>query len=146
MARLQGTLHLTRSVLTEVVHDPATERQNVVSGTAGGVGGGGNKVDQITQSGGFRQYGNGNIRLILGSAQGRTQTLALRALTPSQVEVVKSLVGHTVCYRDTYGRKVYGAFLDIQINTIPFSGKVETDTLLHDIGLVIQSVTYDEAV
>lgn len=145
MAALTGTLYLDRSVLSEVVSDANDPKRVVVSGTASGVGGGVGKTDQITQSGSFRQYGNGNTRLILGSGQGRTQTLALRAIPSSDVEAVKALLGHTICYRDTYGRKVFGAFLDIQITALAFSGLYEDGSLLHDVAMVIQSVTYDEA-
>lgn len=146
MAALEGRLLLSRCTVTEVVSDPDTPKVHLVAGTAGGVGGGGAKVDQIQQSGGFRQYGNGNIRLILGSAQGRNQTLALRALTPSQVEAITGLLGRTIVYRDPYGRRIFGAFLELSVNTIPFSGTPEDGTLLADIGLTIQSVTFNEVV
>jgi hypothetical protein len=146
MAVLTGTLFLTRAILTEVTENPNDAKTNVVAGTAGGVGGGGSKVDSITQDGAFRQYGNGNVRLILGSAVTRTQTFALRALTPSQVDAVESLVGQTVCYRDTYGRRVFGAYLSVAITDIPFSGTPQAGTLLTDVGLTIQSVTYTEVV
>lgn len=146
MTALSGTLYLKRAVLTEVVEDPGATPRSVVAGTAGGVGGGAGKSDETKQEGSFRTYGNGNTRLILGTAQTRTQTFALRALTPDQVQTVRDLVGHTVVYRDTYGRRIFGAFLGIAVSDIPHSGKPEDNTLLTDVGLVIQSVTYDEAV
>lgn len=144
MTALTATLYLDRSVLTEVVSDSNDPKRAVVSGTAAGVGGGVGKTDQITQAGSFRQYGNGNTRLILGSGQERTQTFALRAIPASDVETIKALLGHTVCYRDTYGRKVFGAFLGIQITALAFSGLYEDGSLLHDVAMVVQSVTYDE--
>ena len=146
MTTLSGTLYLRRAVLTEVVEDPNVIPRSVVAGTAGGVGGGSGKSDAETRDGAFRSYGNGNTRLVLGSGTSRTQTFALRALTPDQVATVRELIGHTVCYRDTYGRRIFGAFLGVQVTDIPLSGRPEDNTLLTDIGLVIQSVTYDEAV
>lgn len=146
MATLTGTLFLTRAILTEVTENPNDAKTNVVAGTAGGVGGGGSKVDTITQDGEFRTYGNGNTRLILGSAVSRTQSFALRALTPSQVVAVQSLMGQTVCYRDPYGRRVIGAYLSVAMTDIPFSGTPQAGTLLTDVGLAIQSVTYNEVV
>lgn len=140
MTALSGTLYLDRAILSEVVEDPNVVPRVIVAGTASGIGGGLGKPDDIAQTGSFRSYGNGNTRMILGAGQSRTQTLALRALTPAQVQTVKDLVGHTVCYRDTYGRRVFGGFLTPQIVNIAFSGG------LADIGLVIQSVTYVEAV
>lgn len=131
---------LDRMVLSEVVSDPNVTPRFVVAGSAGAVGGGSGKVDSIEQIGGFRQYGNGNTRLILGSGQTRTQTFALRALTPDQVQTVKDLMGRTVCLRDTYGRRIFGAYLAPSISNIPGSGG------LADVGLVFQTTTYDEAV
>lgn len=143
MTTLQGTLNLDRTVLAEVTEDPNVTPVVIVAGSAGSASGGSaslGKTDTLTQSGEFRQYGNGNTRLILGSGQSRTQTLVLRLLTPTQLQQVMDLTGHTVVYRDTYGRRIFGAFLELSMTTIPFSGG------LTDVGLVVQSVTYDEAV
>lgn len=137
---LKGAVHLDRATLTEVVEDPNTEARYVVAGTSGSVGGGNGKVDALTLDGEFRSYGNGFTRLITGSGSTRTQTLALRALTPDQIEVVKALVGHKVLYRDTYGRRIFGGFLGWSITNIAFSGG------LADVGLVIQTVSHDEEV
>lgn len=137
---LKGAVHLDRTTLTEVVEDPNTEARYVVAGTSGSVGGGNGKVDALTLDGEFRSYGNGFTRLITGSGSTRTQTLALRALTPDQIEVVKALVGHKVLYRDTYGRRIFGGFLGWSITNIAFSGG------LADVGLVIQTVSHDEEV
>ena len=143
MTTLTTTLLLDRSVLSEVVEDPNVEPIVVVSGTAGsttGASGAGGKVEEIALEGSFRQYGNGNVRLVLGAGKAQTQTFALMAVAPAQVEDVKSLLGHKVCYRDTYGRRIFGAFIDVQIAVIPFSGG------LANIALVLQTVTHDEEV
>jgi hypothetical protein len=149
MATLQGTLILTRAVVSEVVSNPNTVPRYVVSGTSSSIqsgGGGSTKVEAVQQSGAFRQYGNGNVRLILGSAYGRTYPFALMALSPAQVATLTALLGHTVCYRDPYGRKMYGAFLDMQISNVPHSGKPEDGSLLTNVGITLQSVSYNEVV
>lgn len=145
MTTLSGTLNLKRAALLfEVTEDPNVTPRYVVAGTMGAVSSGGSaqvgKADAFTQDGAFRNYGNGNTRLILGSSNTRTQTFAFRALTDAQVATLNELVGHTVIYCDTYGRRVIGGFLGTTAMSIPLSGG------LTDLGLVIQSVTYDEAV
>lgn len=149
MATLAGTLTLTRAVVSEVVSNPNTVPRFVVSGTSASVqssGGGSAKVESLQQSGEFRQYGNGNTRLILGSAYGRTYPFALIALSPAQVATLTALLGHTVCYRDPYGRKMFGAFLDMQISNVPHSGKPEDGSLLTNVGITLQQVSYTEGV
>lgn len=143
MATLQGTLALYRAVLSEVTEDPNVAPRTVVAGTSASVqasGGGQTKMDDINQSGQFRSYGNGNTRLILGSNTTRTQTLALMAITEADIATLQALLGHTVCYRNPNGVKMFGAFLDMQVSRLPGSGG------LANVGLVIQSVTHDEAV
>jgi hypothetical protein len=142
MTTLTATQTLRRAVLSEVVEDPNTTPTVVVAGTAATTSGnsGTGKVEEIQQEGSFRVYGSGNVRLILGAGKAQTQTLALMAISAADVENVKSLLGHKVLYRDTYGRRVFGAFLDVQIAAIPFSGG------LYNLGLVIQTVSHTEAV
>lgn len=143
MATLEGTLALYRAVLTEVTEDPNVAPRSVVAGTSASVqstGGGQTKMDTTTQAGAFRSYGNGNTRLVLGSNKTRTQTLALMAITEADITTLTELLGHTVCYRNPNGVKMFGAFLDMQVARLPGSGG------LANVGLVIQSVTYDEAV
>lgn len=144
MATLQGTLSLDRTSVVEVTEDPNVAPRYVVAGSAGSVSQGGSammgKSDVITQDGAFRTYSNGVTRLILGSGQSRVQTLALRMLTADQVATLQDLVGHTICYRDTYGRRIFGAFLALSILSLPLSGGMT------DVGLEVQSVTYDEEV
>lgn len=149
MATLAGTLTLNRTILTEVTGNPNVLPRFVVAGSAGsisGATGGQTKMDEQAQSGSFRQYGNGNTRLILGAAIQRVQTFALMALNPTQVATLRALLGHTVCYRDPNGTKVFGAFLDLNVSNVPHSGKPEDGSLLTNVGIQIQSVTFNEAV
>lgn len=117
----------------------------VIAGSAGSVGGGGNRTDEIVLEGTFRSYANFVTRLITGTAQIQVETLAVIGLTWTQVNALKTMLGQTVLFRDSYGRRIYGAFLDIIITDIPLSGKAY-DTLQTDVGLVIQAINYSEVV
>lgn len=137
---LQATVHLKRVTVA-----PVTDlSQQVVSGSAGSIGGGGSRNDNFTMTGSFRTYANGVTRLLTGTSNSRAQTLVLRALTPDQVTLLYSMVGKTCLFRDSYGRHLYGAFLVTDATDLPLSGEPGDNTLLTDIALVIQSVTYTE--
>lgn len=117
----------------------------VIGGSAGGTGGGGARTDEISLEGSFRSYANFVTRLVTGTAQTQIETLAIRALTWDQVSALKALIGQTCLFRDSYGRRIYGAFLDVVLTDIPLSGAAYDD-LMTDVALVFQAVTYDEAV
>lgn len=149
MATLGATLHLTRTVVSEVTENPNVPPRYVVAGTSGSImasGGGQTKIDEIVQAGSFRSYGDESVRLILGAGQTQTQTLALMALTPDQVDTLTDLIGHTICYRNPLGQRIFGAFLSMQISRLPGSGTIEDNTLLANVGLSIQTISYDETV
>lgn len=138
---ISGTVLLDR-VFVNLATDPT---QYFSCGSAGGIGGGGQRADTLVQQGEFRSYANNNTRLILGSTSTRTLTIAFRALTPAQVTMAESFVGKTVLIRDTYGRKMYGAYTVITQADIPLSGDANT-TLLTDLQVNFTQVTYNEAV
>lgn len=117
----------------------------VIAGSAGSTGGGGSRTDEVTLEGSFRNYANFVTRLITGTAQTQIESLAVRSLLPTQLKLLKSMIGQTCLFRDSYGRRIYGSFLDVVITDIPRSG-VANDTLQTDVALVFQAVTYDEAV
>lgn len=132
---LEATLRLTRAHVA-LADDPTV---SVKSGTSG-------RNDQYAREGAFRSYANGVTRLILGSGNRRVQSLTMRALTPTQVATLNSMLGRTCIFRDTYGRKVYGSFLDLTAKDIPLSGRPGTNTLLTDVTLSFVSTTYTEGV
>lgn len=115
--------------------------QYVAAGSAGGIGGGGSRADTFTQAGEFRPYANGRTRLIQGVATSRVlDPLVLRACTPAQVAKLKAWTGEIVQVRDSYGRLLYGAYLQPIVSDIPLSGTAGVD-LLSDVQLVITEVT-----
>lgn len=138
---LTCTLYFGRAFIG-LASDPSTA---FACGTAGSVGGGGSRSNETDLEGSFRAYANGVIRLITGSTKVQVETVVLRALTPIQLALIESWIGKTVLFRDTYGRKIYGAFLSIVQTTIPLSGKAHATTLT-DVALAIQALTYTEAV
>lgn len=138
---LQATLQLDRAFLN-LVADPSVY---VSCGTSGAIGGGGQRQDIFARGGSFRTYANNVTRLILGATSNRVNTFALRALTPAQLAILNQMVGQTVLFRDTYGRRIYGSFLITTATDIPHSGKAHDD-LKTDVGITFVELTYDEAV
>lgn len=139
---LTAQLTLDRAFIN-LASDPS---QYVVCGTAGAVGGGGTRTDTVTQEGSFRQYANYNTRLIQGTARSRILApLVLRACTPAQVAQILAFIGKTILFRDTYGRRIWGSYLSPAITDIPRSGQAGS-TLLSDVAITIQEITYDEGV
>lgn len=138
---LLASVNLERSFIA-LASDPANF---VICGTSGSIGGGGSRTDEIAQEGEFRNYANSVTRLILGSSKTRTQTVTLRALTPTQVRMIESWIGQTILFRDSYGRRSFCSYLVIDETDIPLSGKANS-TLMTDVSIVVQLVSYIEAI
>lgn len=116
--------------------------QYVAVGSAGAIGGGSARSDTFTQGGEFRNYANSNTRLIQGTSTTRVLSpLVLRALTPDQVAKIQAWVGQTVQFRDSYGRRLYGAYLQPVVTDIPLSGTAGS-TLQTDVQISITEITY----
>jgi hypothetical protein len=147
---LSATLHLKRAFIEPVTSgnyrdvslDPA---QYVTAGTSGSIGGGGQRSQVGVQEGEFRTYANNVTRLIVGAASNKQLTFTLRALTPAQLSLLKTMVGKTCLFRDTYGRRMFGSFLVTTETDIPMSGTANS-TLLTDVGIAFQEVTFTEGV
>lgn len=132
---LTTSIHLSLAFL----HPVANPAAGISCGTAGSVGGGGSRSDNFEKTGDFRTYANGVVRVITGTSVMRSISVALRALTPDQVDAVMAMVGQTCCFRDTYGRVVFGSFLITTLTDIPLSN-------LADVGITLTEVTYSQAV
>jgi hypothetical protein len=139
---LTATVRMTRAHLAPVSN---MSTGGIICGTSGSIGGGGSRSDTFEQSGDFRTYANGVTRLVTGTATSRSQSLVLRALPQTDVVKVQAMVGKTCLFRDTYGRKVYGSFLVTSITDTPLTGDAD-GTLITDIAITFQSVTYTEEV
>jgi len=138
---LQAQVNLSRVFLSLA----ATPSTVVSCGSSGSIGGGGTRSDTYTQEGSFRAYANGVTRLILGAANSRVNALTLRALTPTQVDLVQTMLGKTCLFRDSYGRRFFGSFLITSATDLPLSGDANS-TLLTDVAINFQQLTYVEGV
>lgn len=138
---LQGNVKLTRCFLS-LASDPSVY---ISCGTAGAIGGGSSKTEQVTMTGEFRQYANNVVRLYTSPNTIATDTLALRALTPGQVKLLRTMVGRTCLFRDTYGRRWWCSFLAPQLSDIPLTGDANRG-LLTDVGIELTQITYTEGV
>lgn len=124
---------------------------SVAAGSAGSVGGGGQRQDASTIEGEFRNYANGVTRLILGATNTRILTFVLRAVDQNGLndllgpDRISGMLGKTVCLRDSYGKKVFGSFLTATVTDIPHSSSA-TNATLADIMVTFQMINYDEAV
>lgn len=95
------------------VIDPANPSDVVVSGTAGSVGGGGQRLTNKTRDGSVRKYGNGRVRALVGSSTVIILDLALIRLTPTdeaQLDAWRD-AGTVLLFRDIYGQKAFGTIL-----------------------------------
>lgn len=138
---LQASIHLSRVCLGLAGNSPTV----IVSGSAGSVGGGGQRNHEREIEGEFRQYAQGTTRLLTGTGKTRTEQLTLRALTPTQMTNLRSMAGQTCLFRDTYGRRFYGAFLITDETSIPLSGATSA-SVITDVSLSITAVTYTEGI
>lgn len=118
----------------------------VQCGTSGSIGGGGQRTDTTTLGGMFRTYTNGRTRLILDSTRFRIETVVLRALTPAATKkITEDYIGKTIVFRDTYGRKLYGAYIVTAATDIVLSGTAG-ESVLTDVSVSMQTVDYSEEV
>lgn len=87
----------------------------LVSGTAGSVGGGGQRLTTKTRSGGPRSYGNGRIRNVIGSNTLSSYALALMRCTVAELTQLETWLntGTLLLFRDTYGQRDYGTIFSV---------------------------------
>lgn len=91
--------------------DPANPTTAVVTaGTAGSVGGGGQRLTTKTRSGGVRTYGTGRVRNIIGANTVSSYALVFMRCTVAQVAQLEAWInaGTVLLFRDTYGQRDYG--------------------------------------
>lgn len=91
--------------------DPANPTTAVVvSGTAGSVGGGGQRLTTRSRNGGIRTYGNGRVRNVIGPNTVSSYDLALIRCTLAELNQCEYWVNNGVMllFRDTYGQRDYG--------------------------------------
>ena len=97
------------------------------------------RSEMLAAPGEVRRMANGRLRTVTRAGTARTMGLTLRNLTTSQVTLLRSWPGRTVLFRDVWGRKMYGAFFEIDVSDY-------ADRSAQDVKLVLSELTYSEAV
>lgn len=85
-----------------------------------------------------RQYVGGRMRAVSRAGSRRTLQITLHRITPADIETLRGWLGETVCWRDSWGRKMWGVFPAISPDYY-LSGSARVE-------LTLAEVTYDEAV
>lgn len=131
---------LAQPILLDPVN-PATQ----VAAFTGGMGAGTTqqRVHAHTLGGEFREYAAGRTRLVLDQTNVRTIPLVLKGLTPAQRRLVDEVwPGKLLLFRDTYGTRVFGSYLNPQVLHIARASLGE----VADISLTFQRLTYTDQV
>jgi len=128
---LTGTLHMTRAHLAHI-GDPDS---NMTFGTSG-------RSDSTVQTGGARNYANGSTRMIAGTAINRVVGLTAVGVTQDERDQIIAMMGKTCVFRDTYGRKLFVVFLQVDVSDIPLTSPSLANVTLQSLTVV----TYDEEV
>lgn len=91
------------------------------------------------QPGEVRRMAGGRLRVVTRAGTARAIGVTLRQLTPAQVQQVRDWLGSVVLFRDVWGRKMYGAYFDLDVVDAK-------DRLGQDVKLTLSEVTFSEAV
>lgn len=93
----------------------------------------------LTQSGEFREYANGDTRMILRAKRSNVFDVTLPQLERTDVDWLKTNAGKVVCVRDDRSNKVWAGYLKVSVR--PNQGEA-TD----DVSLTLTEVKYSEVV
>lgn len=136
-------MYISSVALTRVfVCDPANVSLQVICGSNGSLGGGGQRVHTKALDGDFRKYAGNRVRLVTTAAVARTIPITLRTLTKQQAIQIERWAGTTLLFRDSYGTRLFGSYIQPQRLHIP---RTSHGTLI-DIAIQLQNVTYSDAV
>lgn len=94
---------------------------------------------ELTQSGEFREYANGNTRMILRDKRGNVFDVTLPQLERTDVDWLKTNTGKVVCVRDDRGNKTWAGYLTTSV-------KINQGETTSDVSLKLTEVTYSEVV
>lgn len=97
------------------------------------------RSEVLAVPGEVRRMANGRLRTVTRAGSSSQLGVTFRNLTPAQTSTLRSWAGLTVLFRDVWGRKMYGAFFD---------GDIEDyrDRSGQDVKLTLSQVTWSEAV
>lgn len=125
-----------------VLLDPVNPLTQLVAGTGGlGPGSAAQRIHASQQGGEFRQYAAGRVRLVLDQSSVRTIPLVFKNLSRAQRRLLVDVwPGRLLLFRDTYGTRVFGAYLAESLQHIPRSSLGD----VADIGITFQKLTYTD--
>ena len=89
------------------------------------------------QDGGVEGFAGGRQRSISVEGLAGSQTFMLRDVTDDDIETLKDWVGETVLVRDNRGRRMFGAYFNVEYADRMTPG-------LYDVTLVVNEVSYEE--
>lgn len=120
--------------------DPADPVNPIIAGSGGDNTGGGQRSDDDSIDGDFRYYAGGRARLVVRTATPRTETFALIAIDEAQAKQIESWKGRLLLFRDSYGHRIWGAYLTTSRYDFPLSGGL--------VGIQIEftAITHSDAV
>jgi len=120
--------------------DPADPSTAIPVGSSGSPGGASAAARAGQRAGEIREYAAGRVRAVLGPGTARGIGLTLRGCTPDQVHQIEIVwPGTLLLYRDTYGVRQFGTYLNTQVIQRRNNAK-------SDIAVDWRELTYSEAV
>lgn len=126
-----------------IVSDPGGSAlpATIIAGSAGSLGGGGQRVTSSTRNGSIRQYGSGRVRSVTGPTTVTQTTITLRRLNPADISLIGTWrdAGTLTLLRDTYGQKLYGTIFQTDVGLIPLSS--DGATQYGDVSITLNVVT-----
>lgn len=130
---------LTRSILC----DPTNPTVQIACGTGSLGSGSSQRLTNGSADGEFRVYAGDRTRLVTYRTTARGLPVVLKGLTAAQRYLVEcAWLGIMLLFRDTYGNKIFGGYLQFQTLDLPRSSQ----GAVCDIAVTLQRVTYSEAV
>ena len=97
------------------------------------------RSETVSAQGSVRRMANGRLRVVQQAGKATSISVKLPSVTAAQVAVLRDWTGRLVLYRDKWGRKVYGAWFELQVTDYP-----EPDR--YDVSLSLSEASYSEAV
>lgn len=123
------------SLILVAIMDPANPSDVLYCGTQKGT----SKTYNETLGGDFRMYAGGRTRLVTTTNISLQAPLTLENLSQSDKAWIRSKRGRTLLWRDTYGMRIWGAYLDTAITHHALSNPVISTVII-----TLNQVTVDE--
>jgi hypothetical protein len=97
------------------------------------------RAENLSVPGEVRRYAGGRLRIVTQAGAATRLSVTARAVSSADLQTMRDLAGAVVLFRDAWGRKMYGAYFDLDVDDY-------RDRSGHDVKFVLTEVTYSEAV